>query len=826
LVFIVGKSGSGKSTLLNMLGGLDAITSGEIEAFGNELHKYSESKLYTYRSNVVGFIFQDFHLLDDLTVGQNIGLSLSINGEKNDQAIDEIIDSVGLSGYKQRYPDELSGGQKQRVAIARALVKNPSIILADEPTGNLDSNTTEQVIKLIKKISMEKLVVVVSHNLFDAFEYADRIIELSEGRIINDLELNKAFDNSIKVSGDTITLPMLKRFNEEELKELLDLCKREEVTKIEQKDDKFILYKGTQAIDGEQRGKEGKGKKQKNLSFKESCRFSLLFGKRRILNLVFSAVVASLIICVLALAQSIALFDDKEMAVETLKADESSYIIRKAPDFAEGEVKAKDISQEEIDTIQAVDPSATIYKLYMNAIYINGYNIGHQSIPNIASEGLHIKETFGTLETNEEYAKQLLGVDELEIYTGDCEYRGGGAYITDFAADSLIYYGKAKSYDEALGDKYEGTPGKWTAGYVNGIINTNYKERFKEELEKVSRLQKGDQPTEDVLEFYDYITQALAIGYSFESDYKTAGVNDTYARNYVYTRDLYINSMECTNTIQYVTKGSYFGYDLASDEVVIDVEAYNTIFGTAYNYTTCESFVPHTINFVSRDYNKDVTYTKQMKVVRIGKVDAGKMMVADNIFLEYRERMFHCYGLYIESDNMGAIIKHTVDNGYVSIAIKMSAIQTMAQAVTVFNKFFELIVIILLVGCVFIITSFGVKNIRSNMYEVGVMKALGCRLSRFIVIFGLQTMAIALMTVVLSTVGFAVFAGIANDILVESLRTLATGQVVLDLSFIKFDWMLVLFNSLIVVAISLISTLIPLIILKRIKPIAIIKAKE
>ena len=260
LVFIVGKSGSGKSTLLNMLGGLDAITSGEIEAFGNELHKYSESKLYTYRSNVVGFIFQDFHLLDDLTVGQNIGLSLSINGEKNDQAIDEIIDSVGLSGYKQRYPDELSGGQKQRVAIARALVKNPSIILADEPTGNLDSNTTEQVIKLIKKISMEKLVVVVSHNLFDAFEYADRIIELSEGRIINDLELNKAFDNSIKVSGDTITLPMLKRFNEEELKELLDLCKREEVTKIEQKDDKFILYKGTQAIDGEQRGKEGKGK--------------------------------------------------------------------------------------------------------------------------------------------------------------------------------------------------------------------------------------------------------------------------------------------------------------------------------------------------------------------------------------------------------------------------------------------------------------------------------------------------------------------------------------------------------------------------------------
>ena len=124
-------------------------------------------------------------------------------------------------------------------AIARALVKNPDVIFADEPTGNLDSNTTEQIIKLIKEISKEKLVVVVSHNLFDAYEYADRIIELSEGRIINDLVINEKYENAVEVKDNKVIIPMLKRFKQDELDSLLSICKRDEILKIEQSNNKF-----------------------------------------------------------------------------------------------------------------------------------------------------------------------------------------------------------------------------------------------------------------------------------------------------------------------------------------------------------------------------------------------------------------------------------------------------------------------------------------------------------------------------------------------------------------------------------------------------------
>ena len=183
-VFIVGKSGSGKSTLLNMISGLDSFTSGEIIADGNSFNEMSKTDFDKYLSSYVGFVFQDYRLIDDFTIKQNIEIALDISGEKNN--ISYYLDKIGLQGHENRYPTELSGGQKQRVAIVRAIIKNPQIILADEPTGNLDSVTTIQVLNLLKEISKEKLVIVVSHDMNDAFTYADRIIELADGKIVKD----------------------------------------------------------------------------------------------------------------------------------------------------------------------------------------------------------------------------------------------------------------------------------------------------------------------------------------------------------------------------------------------------------------------------------------------------------------------------------------------------------------------------------------------------------------------------------------------------------------------------------------------------------------
>ena len=196
LVFLLGKSGSGKSTLLNLLGGLDKYDSGEIIIKGVSSKDFKESHFDSYRSTYVGFIFQEYNVLEEFSVGANIALALELQNKKaTDQQINKILEEVDLTGFGNRKPNELSGGQKQRVAIARALVKNPQIIMADEPTGALDSNTGKQVLDTLKKLSKDKLIIVVSHDREFAETYGDRIIELADGKVIRDVEKNS--DNII-----------------------------------------------------------------------------------------------------------------------------------------------------------------------------------------------------------------------------------------------------------------------------------------------------------------------------------------------------------------------------------------------------------------------------------------------------------------------------------------------------------------------------------------------------------------------------------------------------------------------------------------------------
>lgn len=187
MVFFVGKSGSGKSTLLNLLGGLDRPTSGTIGFNGKQISSFSNRELDIYRSKHVGFIFQDLNLIETLSVKENIALSLELNGiSSSTNQIEEVLSIVDLEGFSNRMPNTLSGGQRQRVAIARALIKSPDIILADEPTGSLDSETSLHIFKLLKHLSQSNLVIVVSHDLEYAKEFGDRIIELKDGFIMSD----------------------------------------------------------------------------------------------------------------------------------------------------------------------------------------------------------------------------------------------------------------------------------------------------------------------------------------------------------------------------------------------------------------------------------------------------------------------------------------------------------------------------------------------------------------------------------------------------------------------------------------------------------------
>ena len=208
LVFVTGKSGCGKTTLLNVIGGLDGIDGGEIYVQDKRFSTFSADEYDSYRNTFIGFIFQEYNLLPEFTVEKNIKMAMELQGAKADEEeFDRLLKDVGIEEFKDRFPSELSGGQRQRVAIARALVKQPRIIMADEPTGALDSETGEQVLETLKKLSKKTLVLVVSHDREFAEKYADRIIHLVDGQVAQDVTFTeKQMDCNVAEQADALVI--------------------------------------------------------------------------------------------------------------------------------------------------------------------------------------------------------------------------------------------------------------------------------------------------------------------------------------------------------------------------------------------------------------------------------------------------------------------------------------------------------------------------------------------------------------------------------------------------------------------------------------------
>ena len=188
-VSILGQSGSGKTTMLNIIGGLDKYTSGDLVINGVSTKEYTDRDWDTYRNHNVGFVFQSYNLIPHQTALQNVELALTLSGiepkERRRRSI-AVLKKVGLEKHMNKKPSQMSGGQMQRIAIARALVNDPDILLADEPTGALDSETSLQVLDLLKEIAKDKLVIMVTHNPEIAVNYSTRIVKLLDGEIVDD----------------------------------------------------------------------------------------------------------------------------------------------------------------------------------------------------------------------------------------------------------------------------------------------------------------------------------------------------------------------------------------------------------------------------------------------------------------------------------------------------------------------------------------------------------------------------------------------------------------------------------------------------------------
>ena len=332
MVFLLGKSGSGKSTLLNVLGGLDSFNEGEIIIKGTSAKDFKQSHYDSYRNTYIGFIFQEYNVLDEFTVGANIALAIELQGRKpTSEEINNILKKVELLNFANRKPNELSGGQKQRVAIARALVKNPEIIMADEPTGALDSATGKQVFDTLKELSKEKLVLIVSHDRDFAEQYADRIIELADGKIISDVErapINEQADNEseetqaeepLTFNGDEIDIKAGYELTNEDLERINKYIKRLSM-------DAKLIIKGEKRPDGQVN--HFVNTDQSKIAVKKDDNFKLIKSKLSLKNafkigasglkhkkvrLVFTIILSFIAFTLFGLADTIASYDNVNM---------------------------------------------------------------------------------------------------------------------------------------------------------------------------------------------------------------------------------------------------------------------------------------------------------------------------------------------------------------------------------------------------------------------------------------------------------------------------------------------------------------------------------
>ena len=313
IVFIVGKSGSGKSTMLNILGLLDKFDDGDFLIDGRSVRDFSQKEKDLYRAINIGFVFQEFHLIDKYSIGQNLMLPMEIQHRTITRTdVEAVLKKVDLDGYFDRKPTELSGGQKQRVAIARAIIKQPKIILADEPTGSLDSATGKSIFKLLKSSSRERLVIIISHDNESAHKYGDLIIELKDGKVD---KVTQA-DNRETVA---LSIDKLDKETQDNVNELIASGKKVMISqpiKIKNLKEKneCIQYE-TPAVDN----------KRIKLPLKTSTRLALLSMRARWIRTTFTILISMFAIAFFGFSDMLSQYDSNKLLAEDIQRSGLSF---------------------------------------------------------------------------------------------------------------------------------------------------------------------------------------------------------------------------------------------------------------------------------------------------------------------------------------------------------------------------------------------------------------------------------------------------------------------------------------------------------------------
>ena len=759
LVFIVGKSGSGKSTLINLIGGVDLPTSGQVCYGNHNIHKNSLT-FSSYRSNCIGFIFQDYCLIEGMSVYQNIEISLSLQGKEDKELIYQTIKNVDLEEKTHTKVSLLSGGQKQRVAIARALIKNPPILLADEPTGNLDSKSSEQIFTLLQELAKEKLVIVISHNLLEAYKYADRIIELKDGEIVLDLDKDSQYEQNV----DYAFLQGTSDIEEETINEVNEKIKHTPIRIAKHKQ----LFK---------KHKENNIPSKDIIIPKNKIKLSNQFNifkyfiNKKIVSMSITALMISILIVLMGLCQAYNNVNENKLLNDAITIDTSPLIFKKGY-YDEFTNKSNftylgNVTDEDVQSFYDAGYDGDVYKLYKYPIPLekNSCSISQGLAVytlNFEANGiLRNRYGMGVLHCNEQYLIKLYGIDgKLNVLAGDLHKNSYGLIVTDYFADSFLsknpeyistsgnIYSKLIDSDKALVNRFK----------INAVIDTQYKTKYSyliEQIENANKypasknkilqdLAKHEITTQFMIESVNY----LAIAYAIEEDFIESTIENTTDCCYVSCFENIVLKDE--NDID-MKLGDLEIYALLNDDAIVNIEQtiqngeiylnyqyYNQLFNGSLTEDDLSSFEEQTLSIELYTANRKIddapmfrkTYT--VKGVYTKEHTISQIVFSDDDYKELRKQTLQPYALYFdEGTNNSALYLNAKEHSFDNLSPYITAVNNIVEVTIIFKSLFVIILFGLFLASLILLTSYSIKTVNSFKRELGIILTMGGKTLNF-----------------------------------------------------------------------------------------------
>ena len=831
MVFFVGKSGSGKSTLMNILGGLDSPTSGEVYIDGKPFSQMSAEEKDAFRGDNVGFVFQDFLLFDNMTSLANVAVSQDIAGDKDEGRAAAALAEMEMERFGERRPKHLSAGQKQRVAIARALVKHPKIVLADEPTGNIDAENTELVLDTLKRLSEEALVVVISHSESDALRYADRIIRLSEGRIVSDTVKNEGYTDTLDIADGCASLPARALTPDEVAR--LNAAIAEGGMTVVQKDGGFVPA-------GEQRDEPGiSPRKRTRMRPAAFLRYSFMLLKKGGLGKAVMFVLMGLLLALFAVAQNFAAFDKTEMVSEyAAQTSENGIVMRMGRmDGPAGFETFKDDAYVNIDD-EALSGLRGIYdeelfELYSVMTPMNDPVTKHYIESAMVQPAweqfsrVYATETNGVLVCDIDYLKRLYGDEngELHFLVGGLGEDGAEVIVTDYVLDAYIYHGYIASAEALLGMDYSNQRVD-----IAGVIDTGYKERYSE---LAAMLARGEIPTKDTPLFAEFVYEVsnyLNLCYSVNPDWREDYLEDYAARvaiGFVHFDEV---GFVAENGKSFGPVGQYLYYHdgIAEDEAWMNYEVYNALFGTSYTKenarVTDVSGDGHTIDvsLTARDGSK---FTRTFRVTGL---DMNSALGISKSYLKGdKATSVLTYAVYLtDAENAIGSIEAAEEMLFYPTGEEVRALLDVAEIAEIIAELLGYIAVAVAVLTVLMVALTAAITLRSGIFEIGMLRALGCTTARVGAMFLLQVAVMCITVCVIGAVGAALGTAFADGAVAANIEEAYPMVTLVDLHVASYDNALMAADCAVAAAVTAASGIIPVLAVRRVRPVRIIRAKE